>query len=129
MNPAFSVVVFTPLAGAAQGLVVALALALLGGVAMGAAFVRAGLLVAIVLLVAGLASSFLHLGRPMRAWRAAAMWRTSWLSREVIVLPAFIVLVAPGGSAARDDGRAGGAACCCRSRRCWSPGCSGTARR
>jgi DMSO reductase anchor subunit len=37
----------------------------------------------------GLAASFFHLGRPERAWRAAAMWRTSWLSREVIVLPAF----------------------------------------
>ena len=32
MNPAFSVIVFTTLAGAAQGLVVALALATLGGV-------------------------------------------------------------------------------------------------
>jgi DMSO reductase anchor subunit len=29
----------------------------------------------------------------MRAWRAALMWRTSWMSREVIVLPAFIGLV------------------------------------
>ena len=28
-----------------------------------------------------------------RAWRAAAMWRTSWLSREVIVLPVFMGLV------------------------------------
>ena len=34
MNPAFSVVFFTTLAGAAQGLVVALALAVLGGVPM-----------------------------------------------------------------------------------------------
>jgi DMSO reductase anchor subunit len=94
MNPAFSVVVFTTAAGAGQGLVVALAIALLAGVPMAASFVRASLFVAIVLLVVGLASSFLHLGRPLRAWRAASMWRTSWLSREVIVLPAFIALVA-----------------------------------
>jgi len=93
MNPAFSVVVFTTAAGAGQGLVVALAIALLAGVPTAPSFVRASLLVAIVLLVVGLASSFLHLGRPLRAWRAAAMWRTSWLSREVIVLPAFIALV------------------------------------
>ena len=93
MNPAFSVVVFTTAAGAGQGLVVALAIALLTGVPMTPSFVRASLFVAIVLLVIGLASSFLHLGRPLRAWRAAAMWRTSWLSREVIVLPAFIALV------------------------------------
>ncbi len=34
--------------------------------------------------------SFFHLGHPERAWRSAAMWPTSWLSREVIVLPAFM---------------------------------------
>ncbi len=102
MNPAFSVVVFTTVAGAAQGLVVALALALLAGVPLGASFVRASLLVATVLLVTGLVSSFLHLGRPARAWRAAAMWRTSWLSREVIVLPAFIAVVAGWWLAWRD---------------------------
>jgi len=102
MNPAFSVVIFTTAAGAGQGLVVALAIALLAGVPMAAAFVRASLLVAILLLVVGLASSFLHLGRPLRAWRAAAMWRTSWLSREVIVLPTFIALVALWWLAARE---------------------------
>ena len=36
----------------------------------------------------------MHLGRKTRAWRAVLMWRTSWMSREVIVLPAFIALVA-----------------------------------
>ena len=102
MNPAFSVVVFTTAAGAGQGLAVALAIALLAGVPMAPSFVRASLLVALVLLVVGLASSFLHLGRPARAWRAAAMWRTSWLSREVIVLPAFIVVVAAWWLAARE---------------------------
>jgi DMSO reductase anchor subunit len=44
--------------------------------------------------VVALAASFLHLGRPERAWRAAAMWRTSWLSREVIALPAFLGVAA-----------------------------------
>ena len=94
MNPAFSVIAFTLLAGAAQGLVVALACAALGGVAAGRGFLLAALGLALVMLVAGLGASFLHLGRPERAWRAAAMWRTSWLSREVIVLPAFTALVA-----------------------------------
>ena len=93
MNPAFSVVFFTTLAGAAQGLVVALALAALGGLAVGAGFTAAMLGVAAAMLVVGLGCSFLHLGRPERAWRAATMWRTSWLSREVIVLPAFIAVV------------------------------------
>ena len=43
-------------------------------------------------LVGGLIASFFHLGRPERAWRAAAQWRTSWLSREVIVLPALMAM-------------------------------------
>ncbi len=93
MNPAFSVVFFTTIAGAAQGLVVGLSLALLGKVHLQARFAPTVLAIATVMLVIGLGASFLHLGRPERAWRAAAMWRTSWLSREVLVLPAFIGLV------------------------------------
>jgi DMSO reductase anchor subunit len=93
MNPAFSVVIFTTIAGAAQGLVVTLALALLAGVPLGAGFTSGALILAEVMLLIGLAASFGHLGRPERAWRAALMWRTSWLSREVIVLPAFIGVV------------------------------------
>jgi len=45
------------------------------------------------LLVGGLIASFFHLGRPERAWRSATQWRTSWLSRDVIVLPAFMGVV------------------------------------
>jgi DMSO reductase anchor subunit len=41
-------------------------------------------------MVLGLVASIFHLGRPERGWRAAARWRTSWLSREIIVLPAFV---------------------------------------
>jgi DMSO reductase anchor subunit len=94
MHPAFSVIFFTTLAGAAQGLVVALAVAVLAGASLPRGFELAALGVALVLLLGGLVASTFHLGRPERAWRAMAMWRTSWLSREVIVLPAFIALVA-----------------------------------
>jgi DMSO reductase anchor subunit len=94
MHPAWSVIVFTTVAGAAQGLVVVLALAELLGVPMAAGFVERALLCALAMLLLALAASFLHLGHPRRAWRAVAMWRTSWLSREVIVLPAFIGVVA-----------------------------------
>ena len=111
MNPAFSVILFTTLAGAAQGLVVMLALSTLAGVAIGGDFLQAALGVALAGLVGGLGASFLHLGRPERAWRAAMMWRTSWLSREVILLPAFIGLVACWWLAVRlDGGRVIGAA-------------------
>lgn len=88
MKPAFSIIFFTTLAGAGQGLVVALAIASL----MGVAVQPATLWVAVALLVVALAASFFHLGHPLRAWRAAMMWRTSWMSREVIVLPAFIAV-------------------------------------
>ena len=94
MHPAFSILFFTTLAGAAQGLVVALAVALLCGVPMGAEFFLQALALGEVLLIAGLVASFFHLGHKMRAWRAVLMWRTSWMSREVIVMPAFIGLVA-----------------------------------
>ena len=94
MNPAWSVIIFTTLAGAAQGLLVSLALARLAGIVMAPVFLSRSLLLALAMLLAALAASFLHLGRPERAWRAVLMWRTSWLSREVIVLPAFIAAVA-----------------------------------
>jgi len=94
MHPAFSILFFTTLAGAAQGLLVALALAQIAGVTMDGAFLLQTIALSLVLLVAGLASSFLHLGHKMRAWRAVLMWRTSWMSREVIVLPGYIGLTA-----------------------------------
>lgn len=90
MNPALSVVVFTAIAGAAQGLVVALAIATLAGIGMARGFMAGALLLAAAMAVVGLLSSFGHLGRKERAWRAVLMWRTSWLSRECLVLPAFI---------------------------------------
>ena len=93
MKPAASIILFTTLAGAAQGLTVVLAAASIAGVAPERA--HAGMLwVATAMLLAALAASFFHLGHPLRAWRAALMWRTSWMSREVIVLPAFIALTA-----------------------------------
>ncbi len=93
MNPAFSVIIFTTVAGAAQGMVVALAIAALGGLAVSPGFQSVALLLAVLMLVIGLGASFAHLAHRERAWRAALMWRTSWLSREVIVLPAFTGLV------------------------------------
>jgi DMSO reductase anchor subunit len=94
LNPAWSVIVFTTVAGAAQGLAVVVALAALLGARVSERWAGTALWLALALVVAGLGASFLHLGRPERAWRAAAMWRTSWLSREVIVLPAFAAWIA-----------------------------------
>jgi DMSO reductase anchor subunit len=38
-----------------------------------------------VLTSLGLLSSTLHLGKPLRAWRAFSQWRSSWLSREGVL--------------------------------------------
>jgi len=92
MRPAWSVILFTTLAGAGQGLFLALfAAEVLADPER--RFLVAGAALALALLGAGLAASFLHLGHPERAWRSAEMWRTSWLSREVIVLPVFMAAV------------------------------------
>jgi sulfite dehydrogenase (quinone) subunit SoeC len=95
MHPAFSVVFLTTLIGAGQGLFLALftveSYAAFGLLPLQSSnFYAVGSAISFVLLVLGLIASFFHLGHPERAWRAAAKWRTSWLSREVIVLPAFM---------------------------------------
>jgi sulfite dehydrogenase (quinone) subunit SoeC len=92
VKPAWSVMFFTTLAGAGQGLFLALFIADVAGRAP-RHFLFIGSAVACVLVALGLVSSFFHLGRPERGWRAAAMWRTSWLSREVIVLPLFLAVL------------------------------------
>jgi len=95
MNPAFSVIFLTTLIGIGQGLFLALftqqSYALFDLLPhQDARFYGWGSLLALLFTMAGLVASFFHLGRPERAWRSAAQWRTSWLSREVIVLPAFM---------------------------------------
>ena len=95
MNPAFSVIFLTTLIGVGQGLFLALfsqqSFALFDLLPrQDARFYAWGSLLALVFTMTGLIASFFHLGRPERAWRSATQWRTSWLSREVIVLPAFM---------------------------------------
>jgi Fe-S-cluster-containing dehydrogenase component/DMSO reductase anchor subunit len=46
-------------------------------------------LAAAALLFFGLGASILHLGQPLRAWRAFLGWRRSWLSREIITFSLF----------------------------------------
>jgi DMSO reductase anchor subunit len=91
VKPALSIILFTTIAGTAQGLMVVLAVATLANRPPVEALLPM-LWTATVMLVLALIASFFHLGHPMRAWRAVLMWRTSWMSREVIVLPAFMAL-------------------------------------
>jgi DMSO reductase anchor subunit len=98
MHPALSVVFLTTLIGAGQGLLIALVAGQLYFVAGATAnqessgFYAVGAGLALALLALGLLASFFHLANPQRAWRAATKWRTSWLAREVIVLPAVMGL-------------------------------------
>ncbi len=99
MRPAFSVIFLTTLIGVGQGLFLALYTGQLYAffdllpAQDSRAFYAVGNAIALAFLLAGLVASFFHLGHPERAWRSAAQWRTSWLSREVIVLPAFMATV------------------------------------
>ena len=104
MHPAFSVIFLTTLIGAGQGLFLALYTGQIYSVFNvfpeqdSHNFYGIGSLIAVLFLVTGLIASMFHLGHPERAWRSAAMWRTSWLSREVIALPAFISMTIAYGS-------------------------------
>lgn len=98
MNPAFSVVLLTTLIGVGQGLFLALfssqaytSVNVLP--AQPGDYYAIGAMIALLFLIGGLIASFFHLGHPERAWRAATKWRTSWLSREVIALPAVMGLI------------------------------------
>ncbi|VAW77655.1 Anaerobic dimethyl sulfoxide reductase chain C, anchor subunit [hydrothermal vent metagenome] len=99
MNPAYSVIFLTTLIGVGQGMFLAVftvqsyeAMNLLS-FKNPTEFYGMGSLLALVFLVGGLIASIFHLGRPERAWRSAAQWRTSWLSREVIALPLVMGLI------------------------------------
>ncbi len=99
MNPAFSVIFLTTLIGAGQGLFLGLyaaeiaALLRIVELPQHVGFFVAGSLLSLVFCGLGAIASLFHLGHPERAWRALAMWRTSWLSREGIALPAFMAAV------------------------------------
>ena len=95
MYPEMSLVFLTVLAGVGQGMFILL-------VILDALFLKSGEVTSRFLMAAGIASlifpllgmaaSFFHLGNPMRGWKAILKWKQSWLSREVIFLPAFVGL-------------------------------------
>ncbi len=81
------------MAGMAQGAIVSLAVLNSGPDQLPSELLNIFVFpIILALLIGGLVASTFHLGHPERAWRAVMMWRTSWLSREVLILPAFIAL-------------------------------------
>lgn len=105
MHPAFSVIFLTTLLGVGQGLFLALITAQLYiavnlvNVDEPSHFYAMGTLISLSFLGLGLVASFFHLGHPERALMTIRQWRTSWLSREVIALPAFMFFVFSYGAA------------------------------
>jgi DMSO reductase anchor subunit len=61
--------------------------------AQASGFYVLGSALALALLLGGIVASFCPLGHPEQAWRTAARWSSSWLSREVILLPLVMTLV------------------------------------
>ncbi len=94
MRPAFSVLFLTTLIGAGQGLFITLFFCeLLAAPSLTPDFFVGGSVLVLIFSSLGGISSVFHLGHPERAWRAMTMWRTSWLAREGIALPAFMAAV------------------------------------
>ncbi|CAA6825097.1 MAG: Anaerobic dimethyl sulfoxide reductase chain C (EC [uncultured Thiotrichaceae bacterium] len=95
MHPAFSVIFLTTLLGVGQGMFIALVFVQLlttAGIVqteLTPEFFAYGTGVVLVFVGLALFASFFHLGHPERAMRTVTQWKTSWLSREVIALPAF----------------------------------------
>lgn len=98
MHAALSVILFTVLSGAGLG-----AFAIVAVDEIARAFIartdalapwNAAGAIALALVVAGLCLSTLHLANPKNAWRSAARFRTSWLSREAVFAIAFLAAAA-----------------------------------
>jgi sulfite dehydrogenase (quinone) subunit SoeC len=92
MRPAFSVLLFTVLSGAGVGTLMwaaLLDLIVFAGVVPSAA-VLWPVVTGLLLTIAGLSASTLHLANPRNAWRSATRWRTSWLSREAVFALALV---------------------------------------
>ncbi len=98
MHAALSVILFTVLSGMGLG-----AFAIVAADELARTFsARADALapwnvagaIALALVIAGLCFSTLHLANPKNAWRSAARFRTSWLSREAVFAVAFLATAA-----------------------------------
>lgn len=96
MHPELSLVILTVLAGVGQGIFIFLvagdvkALFEPGGLPNN--IIVAGSAASAALTAMGMGASFFHLTHPERGWKAMLKWKQSWLSREVLLLPAFLGL-------------------------------------
>ena len=85
MKPSLSIIFFTVSSGAGLGLLSLLSLADLCSLEpLPWTALPGAVMLGLLLVVAGLALSVLHLAKPSNAWRAFSRFRTSWLSREAV---------------------------------------------
>jgi sulfite dehydrogenase (quinone) subunit SoeC len=96
VKPALSVIFFTVFSGAGLGLVIwtLIASTMQQHIRMDATTFYKALAIAVVLTVAGLLSSTLHLANRKNAIYSLSRWRTSWLSREGLLALLFFPLLA-----------------------------------
>lgn len=95
MRPELSLSLLTVFAGAGQGLfimIVAFDMVLPDKMGLGPNLLYSAGIVSIILPLIGMAASTFHLGNPQRGWKAVLMWKNSWLTREIILLPAFLAV-------------------------------------
>jgi DMSO reductase anchor subunit len=91
MKPTFSIIFFTVISGVGLGMLSLLALADACPVErLSRPAMIAGVVLALALIVVGLASSGLHLAKPSNAWRSFSRFRSSWLSREAVFAAALV---------------------------------------
>ena len=102
MKPAFSVLIFTVLAGAGSGLLTLMMSFQLynfyhGNVVIDSSAFLTASVAGLVMMTLGLLSSTMHLANPKNAWRAFSRFRTSWLSREgvlaILFYPIFLLFI------------------------------------
>ena len=83
MKPDSAVIFFTVVSGAGYGILITLSILMLKSEIF--FYTNTKIIFSIAsfcLIVSGLFSSTIHLGHPLRAWRALSQWKSSWLSRE-----------------------------------------------
>ena len=92
MRPDLSLILLTVLAGVGQGLFTFLVIldsfALTGQLPV--TFSYAAVILSIILPSIGMIASTFHLGNPQIGYKALKMWKSSWLTREIILLPMFL---------------------------------------
>ena len=87
MHPSKSIIFFTVISGTGYGIFIGLLFNILFmEISYSLSYKLFISLVSFLMIVLGLLSSTLHLGHPERAWRAFSQWKSSWLSREGLVL-------------------------------------------